>query len=107
MLNDPTVLEASRVLASRLLQKDSDVTRNIQQAFHLIVCRTPQPSEVTRLQKYYEQQQQLYKQQPASALKLLQHGEYPMAQQLDNASWAAMMQVITTIYNLEETLSKT
>jgi len=107
MLNDPTVLEASRVLASRLLQKDNNSTRNIEQAFRLIVCRKPQQEEVARLQKYYEQQQQLYKQQPANAVKLLQHGEYPMATNLDNASWAAMMQVITTIYNLEETLSKT
>ncbi|MBS0031995.1 PSD1 and planctomycete cytochrome C domain-containing protein [Chitinophaga sp. 22321] len=107
MLNDPTVLEASRVLASRLLQKDNNSTRNIEQAFRLIVCRKPQQQEVARLQKYYDQQQQLYKQQPANAVKLLQHGEYPMAANLDNASWAAMMQVITTIYNLEETLSKT
>ena len=107
MLNDPTVLEASRVLASRLLEKDTDPAKNIVQAFRMIVCRTPQPQEVALLQKYYDQQQQQYKQQPAAAVKLLHHGEYPMAGHLDNASWAAMMQVITTIYNLEETLSKT
>lgn len=77
------------------------------QAFRLIVCRTPQKQEVDLLQKYYEQQQQWYKQQPGNAVKLLQQGEYPMAVNLDNASWAAMMQVITTIYNMEETLSKT
>ncbi|TWF41638.1 cytochrome c [Chitinophaga polysaccharea] len=107
MLNDPTVLEASRVLASRLLEKDTNPAKNITQAFKMIVCRTPQPQEVALLQKYYDQQQQQYKQQPAAAVKLLHHGEYPMAEHLDNASWAAMMQVITTIYNLEETLSKT
>jgi hypothetical protein len=107
MLNDPTVLEASRVLASTLLQKDKNTTENIQHAFRLIVCRTPEQREVSLLQQYYNQQQQLYKQDPASAAKLLHHGEYPMATNLDNASWAAMMQVITTIYNMEETLSKT
>lgn len=107
MLNDPTVLEASRVLASRLMQADNDAARNIQQAFRLIVCRKPEQHETTLLQKYYEQQQQLYKRQPDNAMKLLRHGEYPMAANLDVASWAAMMQVITTIYNLEETLSKT
>ncbi|HEY9257702.1 PSD1 and planctomycete cytochrome C domain-containing protein [Chitinophaga sp.] len=107
MLNDPTVLEASRVLASRLLEKDKNTAKNIEQAFRLIVCRTPEQRELALLQKYYDQQQQLYKQQPASAVKLLHNGEYPMATNLDNASWAAMMQVITTIYNLEETLSKT
>ncbi|PSL45324.1 cytochrome c [Chitinophaga niastensis] len=107
MLNDPTVLEASRVLAAQLLQKDNNIPHNIQQAFRLIVCRTPQQQEVAVLQKYYEQQQQLYKQHPASAAKLLQQGEYPMAANMEPSAWAAMMQVITTIYNLEETLSKT
>ncbi|SKA44333.1 Planctomycete cytochrome C [Chitinophaga eiseniae] len=107
MLNDPTVLEASRVLASRLLQQSTGTEQNIQQAFRLIVCRTPQAQETATLLKYYEQQQAYYKKQPANASKLLHHGEYPMATNLDQASWAAMMQVITTIYNLEETLSKT
>ncbi|NIG55874.1 PSD1 and planctomycete cytochrome C domain-containing protein [Chitinophaga sp. Cy-1792] len=107
MLNDPTVLEASRVLASSLMQQGGATQQQIQQAFHLIVCRTAQPSETATLLKYYQQQQDYYKKQPANAAKLLHHGEYPMATNLDQASWAAMMQVITTIYNLEETLSKT
>ncbi|WP_212005318.1 PSD1 and planctomycete cytochrome C domain-containing protein [Chitinophaga sp. HK235] len=107
MLNDPTVLEAARVLASRLLQQGGNTDRNIQQAFRMIVCRTPQPQEVSILSKYYGQQQDFYKKQPAQAARLLHHGESAMAENLDQASWAAMMQVITTIYNLEETLSKT
>lgn len=107
MLNDPTVLEASRVLAAKLIKQNNNVADNIKQAFRLIVCRQPAEKELAILQQYYAKQQQLYQQQPTVAVKLLKQGEYPMATGLDNASWAAMMQVITTIYNLEETLSKT
>lgn len=107
MLNDPTVLEASRVYAGKLLLRGGDAEKNIRQAFRNIVCRTPSGKEVDVLAKYYAQQQSWFKARPAEAAKLLQHGEYPMAEGLDKPSWAAMMQVITTIYNLEETLSKT
>ncbi len=107
MLNDPTVLEASRVLAAKLLQQGTDADRNIRQAFRLIVCRTPQAKEVSLLAEYFSQQQAYYKKEPGQAIKLLSHGEYPQADVADKASLAAMMQVITTIYNLEETLSKT
>ncbi len=106
MLNDPTVLEASRVFAGRLLQQGGTTEANIKQAFRSIVCRTPQPEEISILSKYFTQQQEWFKSKPADAKKLLQHGEYPMAKGLDAAQWAAMMQVITTIYNMEETLSK-
>ncbi|WP_423738161.1 PSD1 and planctomycete cytochrome C domain-containing protein [Chitinophaga caseinilytica] len=107
MLNDPTVLEASRVFAGKLLQKGGDTEKNIRQAFLAIVCRTPEAAEVDVLSKYFAQQQAWFKSKPAEAEKLLRHGEFPMAKGLDASSWAAMMQVITTIYNLEETLSKT
>jgi hypothetical protein len=107
MLNDPTVLEASRVLAARLLKDNKDAQANIKQAFQLIVCRQPAAGELNILQQYYARQHTLYQQQPDVAMKLLRQGEYPMATNMDTASWAAMMQVITTIYNLEETISKT
>ncbi len=39
MMNDPTVLEASRVLAQRLVKQDQDP---VTTAFRLIVAATPQ-----------------------------------------------------------------
>ncbi|MBV7531069.1 PSD1 and planctomycete cytochrome C domain-containing protein [Chitinophaga sp. sic0106] len=107
MLNDPTVLEASRVLASRLMQEGGNTKQQIQKAFQLIVCRSPQTQETATLLQYYTAQQSYYKKERAKAAQLLHHGEFPMANIPDQAAWAAMMQVITTIYNLEETLSKT
>lgn len=44
---------------------------------------------------------------PATAEKTIAIGEYPMTKNLDKKTLAALMRVVTTIYNLEETITKT
>jgi DNA-directed RNA polymerase len=105
MMNDPTVLEASRVLAGKLLKESSDPANTIQKAFRLIVCRMPTEKEMQILEKYYTQSARSLTKD--SAEQLLKVGEYPEAKGLEVKSWAAMMKVISMIYNLEETISKT
>lgn len=104
MLNDPTVLEASRVLAARLLQENSGVNDKISKAFRLIVGRKPSEKETGILTSYYEKE--LKKLTPTSVTKSLAVGEYPIPARIDKTRLAALMRVVTTIYNLEETITK-
>jgi hypothetical protein len=105
MLNDPTVLEASRVLAGRLLQSSGSAEDRIATAFRQIVCRTPTEREIKLLSRYHRGR--LESLGIDEARDLLTVGEYPMVQGLDELEWASLMQVIVSIYNLEETISKT
>ena len=105
MLNDPTMLEASRVLSGKLMQESSDPETNIYKAFRTIVCRQPTEKEMTVLKKYYEGR--IATLNESQATDLLDVGEYPHATGLNPVTWASLMQVITAIYNLEETISKT
>lgn len=105
MLNDPTVLEASRVLAARLLQDNSVAKDKIIKAFRLIMCRHPQENELTILTAYYNDGLKTIKK--ADAEKLLSVGEYPLPANPDKITLAAMMKVVDTIYNLEEAITKT
>ncbi|PSR52846.1 hypothetical protein AHMF7605_04550 [Adhaeribacter arboris] len=105
MMNDPTVLEASRVLAAKLLQENSPANDKIQKAFRTIVCRQPNKKEMQLLSNYY--QDELKTLNKPIAEKRLSVGEYPLPAKTDKIKLAALMQVVTTIYNLEETLSKT
>lgn len=105
MMNDPTMLEASRVLAGKLLKQSQDTEKNIQQAFRMIVCRYPNAQEISILKNYHDHSLKSFT--DSDAQKLIQVGEYPMTPGLDAKSWAALMQVISTIYNMEETISKT
>src|SRR5688500_2961300 len=47
MMNDPTVLEASRVLAQKIQGESSTTEEKIIKAFRLIVCRVPSDKELS------------------------------------------------------------
>ncbi|WP_346320199.1 PSD1 and planctomycete cytochrome C domain-containing protein [Chitinophaga sp. YIM B06452] len=103
MLNDPQVLEASRVLAAKLLHEKKEP---VETAFRMIVCRKPQEKELAILQEYYKDQQAHFRSQPGMADKVIRAGEYPLPDKKEIPEVAALMQVITAIYNLEESTSK-
>jgi len=105
MMNDPTVLEASRVLAAKLLEEKSVEKDMLTKAFRLIVCRKPEEKELDVLIKYYDRQKEIMDEQTAK--KTLAVGEYPIDSKVDQKSLAALMRVISAIYNLEETITKT
>jgi hypothetical protein len=44
--------------------------------------------------------------QPAKAEKMTAIGEYPLTRNVDKKALASLMRVISTIYNLEETITK-
>ena len=107
MMNDPTVLEAARVLATRLDTAPLTMDEKIKKAFRLIVCRKPKEKEIALLISYYHDQLNTFKKQAKRAESLISVGEYPIPQTINKSSVAALMQVISTLYNLEETITKT
>jgi hypothetical protein len=107
MMNDPTVLEASRVLAQKLVSEQSSTEEKIQKAFRLIICRKASDKEISILKKYYDEQLQLFQQKKLDASATLKVGEFPLNEKLDLNISAAMMKVINTIYNMEEAITKT
>ncbi|MCC5936052.1 MAG: PSD1 domain-containing protein [Lunatimonas sp.] len=104
MMNDPTVLEASRVFASRLELEPSSVEDKISRAFRVIVCRHPKEKEKALLLDYYHSR--LAATSLDQANELLDVGEYPIEEEIDPITTAALMQVITALYNLEETINR-
>ncbi|SDF72332.1 Planctomycete cytochrome C [Dyadobacter soli] len=106
MLNDPAVLEASRVMAERLVVKSADVETNIRASFQAIVCRQPTDKEMQLLKKYYSEEASTFSKQQENATKVLNVGEYPHDAKADKVRAAALMRVINTLYNMEETITK-
>ncbi len=107
LMNDPTILEAARVFAQRLLSENSTPKDKIAKAFRSIVCRDAKPEELELLVGYFEEEQVKFQQSPAKANELIRAGEYPAAGSKDVVSLAALMQVVHTIYNMEEAITKT
>jgi len=119
MLNDPTVLEAARVLAQRLELEPSNEDTKIETAFRLILCRKPTQKEQERIKQYYLEELAGFQKSKTNAQKTLDIGEYPQPQAQTQpqthaqpqtasiATTAALMRVIDMLYNLEETITKT
>lgn len=106
MLNDPLVLEASRVLATRLSKAYGSPEPAIEEAFKRIVCRYPDQQELSILTNYYQEELEKFNSHPEDAVRVLAVGEFPMEEQ-KTPEIAAMMHVVVALYNLEETITKT
>jgi len=107
MMNDPTVWEASRVLAQKLATENEDAEQNIQAAFRRIVCRKATDEELKLLKEYYAEELNLFKNKKQDPSKILKIGEYPLDKKTDQNRLAALMKTVNTIYNLEESITKT
>ena len=104
MMNDPTILEASRVLASKLWLEEGMVAEKITKAFRLILCRRPKEKEKDLLLKYFKGRQESINE--TNAAELLAVGEYSFTEKVDPIGTAALMQVISLLYNLEESINR-
>ena len=106
MLNDPLVLEASRVLAEKLNANYKDEKSAIDEAFVRILGRLPKSEEEKLLKAFYVEELSRFQEDPDIAVNTLMVGDSPAAK-MEEIRTAALMQVIVAIYNLEETLTKT
>lgn len=106
MLNDPAVLEASRVLAERMAGRNLSTEDKIKELFQRIVCRAPTEKEVGVLTAYYETELKKFSMNKSKAARVLNVGEYAHEKTVKIDQAAALMRVINTIYNMEETITK-
>ncbi|HKZ36834.1 MAG TPA: DUF1553 domain-containing protein, partial [Chryseolinea sp.] len=106
LLNDPVILEASRVFAEKLMAKKLSDEEKILNAFRAITCRKPKDQELAILLKYFLEEKNKFESSPEKAKEFIQVGEFPLADIKDKVSLAALMQVVHTIYNMEESITK-
>ncbi len=108
MLNDPVILEASRVLSGRLLKESPEALPRdrIARAFRRILGREGSAKELSALEAYHASELTRYREAPAMAHASLQVGEYPQEAALLEVEQAALMAVIHALYNLEETITR-
>ncbi len=107
MMNDPSILESSRVFAEKLILSKLDDRQRIEAAFRTIVCRNATQDELRILEGYFADEKEKFRSSPGQARELIAAGEYPHADITDIVSLAALMQVVHTMYNLEEAITKT
>jgi len=105
-LNDPTYVEAARILAEQVMIKDQDPETRLHAAFQRILIREPHPAESRVLLAGLERQRARFANQPDDALRLLETGEHPRDKNLAPADHAAWTMLCVALLNLDETLTK-
>jgi len=106
LLNDPTYVEAARVLANRMLEEAAPtVAARIEFAYQRALQRAPSAAEVKLLTDLFEQQLQHYASHEKAAQALQEVG---LAQRHEEqaAERAALIAVARTILNLHETITR-
>jgi hypothetical protein len=105
-LNDPTWVEAARVLAKQILKNHDAIGGQLSAAFQRVVCRQPTDAEMDRLHHAYQKQFAIYKDDREAATELLDVGQTPRDEDLAAADHAAMTAVCLGILNLDEALTR-
>ncbi|HAY80128.1 MAG TPA: hypothetical protein DCY79_10025 [Planctomycetaceae bacterium] len=105
-LNDPTWVEAARVLAQQCVKAGGTVDVQLTRAFRRVVCRPPSPGDLKIVRRAYERQLAIYRSDPEAAQALLRVGAAPRDETLEPAQHAAMSAVCLAILNLDEALTR-
>jgi hypothetical protein len=105
LLNDPTFVEAARVLAHRVARERDDTDGRLDRAFRLAVGRAPRPAELDGLRALLGRQLERYRAQPADAAKLLKVGLAPTPTDRPE-ELAAWTQVCRALLNTQEVVTR-
>lgn len=106
-LNDPTYVEAARVLGERVMVEGGpDVVSRISFVFEQCLSRPPTQTESGVMQRLYERELERYHTDTAAAAALIAHGSAAHGLAVDPTETAAWITVATAILNLDETISR-
>lgn len=106
-LNDPTWVEAARVLASEAIkQYPGDTPQQLDWVYQRILCRRPTPQEAEILQRAVKKQWLEFNDRSESAQSWNAIGQTPVDPALPPVELAALGNVCLAIMNLDEALTR-
>ncbi|SIO22966.1 Planctomycete cytochrome C [Singulisphaera sp. GP187] len=107
LLNDPTFVEAARVLAVSLVTaKEESDDQRMDRLFRKVLARPARAGETRSLLTFLNSQRSLYASRPDDAKKLLHVGLAPVPPGLNEREAAAWTSVCRVVLNLNETITR-
>jgi Protein of unknown function (DUF1549)/Protein of unknown function (DUF1553)/Planctomycete cytochrome C len=106
MLNDPTWVEAARVLAELVMTHGGDLNQKLSLAFQRVNGRSLSSQELALLKSTYQNQLAIYLNDPDASRALIAVGARPPQAALPAADYAAMTATCLAIYNFDESLTR-
>lgn len=102
LLNDPQYIEASRVLAERVVKSNEAPSEWIKKTFKSVVSRLPSEKEVELLMEVYTTELARFEVEENNDVKIVGIGSSKVNEEIDKSKLAAMTVVVSTIFNLDE-----
>jgi len=106
LLNDPTYVEAARVFAEKALNQYPTQPERLKFVFRSATSRVPNKREQQILSDILKQQLRFYQSNSKAAEELIHVGEAPVNKTVSPAELAAWTIITSTIFNLDETVTK-
>jgi len=107
LMNDPTFIEASRVLAQNVLREaGKDPAKRLTLAFRKVTGRTPDAAELRVLTDLATKQMARYARDAKGAEALVSVGDSPVDKKLPVTELAAWTNVATVLLNMDEAITK-
>jgi hypothetical protein len=107
LLNDPTYVEAARFLGQRMMRDGgSTVESRLIHGFRLLLSRQPKPAELALLRSAWDRAKNGFEADPGSAKSLLSVGDARGDASLAPTELAAFTMVASTLFNLDEAVTK-
>lgn len=106
LLNDPQFVEASRVMAEKLIQTEPDYSKRLEKLFRLLTGRKPDRTEQEMLKNFYQEELNHFTSDKSSAVAFMKNGEHDWDQELNISELAALGIVANSIMNTTEAFTK-
>ena len=107
LMNDPTFIEAARLLGERTMKEGGDTTEKRLAHMHRLVLGRPATEiEAKEVFKVWADLKSDYAQQPKRAAELLKIGETPRDEALDTIEAAAYTAIANAYFSLDETITR-
>jgi hypothetical protein len=106
LLNDPQIIEASRILAQSVFKNEADLKSCIAQIFFKITSRQILPDELNVLSQLYEEEKSYFDKHQDKRQEYLNIGTISFVKESNISEIASLAVVTSTIFNLDESISK-
>jgi hypothetical protein len=106
LLNDPQIIEASRLIAKNAIDRKEGVKDQIQYIFRLATSRNADEEELSMLHGYYNNMLQKVEEEGIDAQDYLSIGAFEIDSTYSKKQLAALALTAHTILNLDETISR-
>lgn len=106
LLNDPQIIEASRLMAKNAIDRHKEIKDQIEYIFKLATSRSPDEDELSMLNNYYSSMLQKVDEEGISPKDYLSIGAFEIDEGYSRKELAALALTAHTILNLDETITR-